>query len=495
MIYTQRDIYAFDQFTLNALTAIPSFQPGTSTLPQVAIFQRDPHYKGPLTRRDWVGLMSTLCKLIEVYVLHYLGAGPLTWVTGLNWFYFFTSALVLQIMELSRGYRRDFETEGKCDILSGQLPSTWSAAGPCKILLGVPGNFRRHILWRIVWFLGIIVCSTSVVMCYVLLSSAGPRPAYAWIGFQALWLVCRSIFYHVSEAASKDIYPTQKGQRWDNLSHSMRRRVLKLLMALSKYQIHVHPRGSYSYTEDVGSVDEVRDLLERCTFMEEYPLDLLHPIEKVTTASSSSGGTSSLSTFYPPTLGNRAVSVKFQAVIGDTLMSSTSWFCGSKHTPMELYDTSIVFVDVPAAGSASGEKSRAIAVPAVRVLGAASEKKRSPDVEGVGRDVLDEEMRYTSPKGSSNMGVHDVMWIMFVPCGQGRWIEATSVGLKVLGGPPRRASVLTDEELTRRLDSGYWNVSLEKVDMVYDTLALSRQTAERVLDLFGEALGVSVDRR
>jgi hypothetical protein len=444
--------------------------------------------------------LCTLGKVVELYVLYVLGAGLLTWVVGLNWFYFFISALVLQSMELSRGYRRDFETNGRCDILAGQLPSTRSPAGACKILLGLPGNFRRHILWKIVWFFGIAVCSVSVIASYLLLSTAGPRAAYTWIGFQVFWLVCRSIFYHVSEATSKDIYPAQKGQKWDNLSQSMRRRVLNLLMVLSKYQIHVQPRRSYSYTEDVGSVDKARDLLARCTFTEEYPLDLLHPTDEKTTAATSrstSTDNSSSSTFYPPMVGKRTVDIKVQAMIGDTLMSSAAWFSGSKHTPMELYDTSIIFIDVPA--RSASEKSRLIAVPAVRVLGATPaetlSRPRPTDVETVGRDMLDEEIRFTSPKGSGNLGVDDVMWVMFIPCGRGRWIEATSVGLKVLGGPPRRASVLTDEELTQRLDSGYWNVSLEKAEMVYDTLVLSRKTGEMVVHLFGTELGVSVDRR
>jgi hypothetical protein len=36
---------------------------------------------------------------------------------------------------------------------------------------------------------------------------------------------------------------------------------------------------------------------------------------------------------------------------------------------------------------------------------------------------------------------------MFILCARGRWIEAMSVGMGVLGGPPRRATVMTDEEL------------------------------------------------
>jgi hypothetical protein len=417
--------------------------------------------------------LCTLGKVIELYVLYVLGAGLLTWVVGLNWFYFFISALVLQSMELSRGYRRDFETNNRCDILAGQLPSTRSPAGACKILLGLPGNFRRHIFWRIVWFFGIAVGSVSVVACYMLLSTAGPKAAYTWIGFQVFWLVCRSIFYHVSEATSKDIYPNQKGQKWDNLSQSMRRRVLKLLTALSKYQTHVHPRGSYAYAEDVRSVDEVQDLLAQCTFMEEYPLEEFHPVEKMTAT----------------------IDIKVHAMIGDTLMSSVAWFCGSKHTPIELYDTSILFLEVPS-DYAGDEKQRLLAIPVVRVVSSIpSHNPQLQDVESVGRDTLDEEMCFSSPKGSNNKGIHDIMWVTFIPCGGGRWIEAMAIDMKMLWGSPRSSKVMTNEELTERLESGYWNISLEKAEMVYDTLILSRKTAETVVELFGAGLGVSVDRR
>jgi hypothetical protein len=171
---------------MNALDLVIPFHPGSGHLPQVSIFQRDPHYRGPLLRRDWLCLLLTLTKVVELYTLYVLGAGALSWASGLNWFLFFTSAAILQYMELSRGYRRDFDTVGKQDILSGQLPSTRRPAGPCKILLGIPSNFRHHILWKIVWLSGIAVCSTSLVLCYVLLNNYASESVFAWIGFQIL---------------------------------------------------------------------------------------------------------------------------------------------------------------------------------------------------------------------------------------------------------------------------------------------------------------------
>jgi hypothetical protein len=71
------------------------------------------------------------------------------WVSGLIWFYFCTSAMILQSMALTSGY---FDIVSKDDVLSGEFPSMRRPAGPCKILLSVPCNFQHHTLWKVVWF-------------------------------------------------------------------------------------------------------------------------------------------------------------------------------------------------------------------------------------------------------------------------------------------------------------------------------------------------------
>src|SRR5882762_7923118 len=266
---TQRDIYAFDQFTASALDPAVPFYPDSGNLPHVYIFQHDPFHKGFVTWRDWIGLLLTLSKIIELCVLRVLGAGALWWVTGLIWFYFCTSAAILESMQLSWGY---FDAVGKDDVLAGGFPSMRRPAGPCKILLGIPGNFRHHILWKAVWFFGIPVCGTALVLCYVLLNSCTANVVWVWLGFQIFWLLCRSLFYHVAMNRNRDDYHTQNMFGWEELSW----RVLDLLVASSRYQMHVHPRGSYSYREDVHSAENACDLLTRCTLIFEYPLDDLH---------------------------------------------------------------------------------------------------------------------------------------------------------------------------------------------------------------------------
>lgn len=192
---TKRDVYAFDQFSLSPLHSVGGFHPGTSRRPPIFIFQRDPLYEWPSTSRDWIELHLTLGKLLEVFILRRLNAGILAWVTALSWSYFFMSATLLQYMQLSRGYGRDLDNSGRLDIISGKLPTARRPGGECRILLGAPGNFRQHVVWRIVWTLGILISSVYIVSCYILLASRPPKVVYAWVGFHFGFCVdhCSSI--------------------------------------------------------------------------------------------------------------------------------------------------------------------------------------------------------------------------------------------------------------------------------------------------------------
>jgi hypothetical protein len=214
---TYRDVYAFDQFALFPINSIPAFSPGSEQLPLSYIFLRDPHYKGPNQYRDWGGLPLTLCKLAEFGVLNGLGAGHLSWVSGLNWFYFFMWAALLQHMQLSRGYGKDFSINGSLDVISSELPNAKSPGGGGRILLGVPGNFRHHMLWRLMWIGAAIVCPATLVFCYLLLASCPARAVYAWMGFQVFWLLCRFAFFHLAEGADNIVYPILQGESWERL--------------------------------------------------------------------------------------------------------------------------------------------------------------------------------------------------------------------------------------------------------------------------------------
>ena len=421
-----------------------------------------------------------------------LGAGSLWWVTGLIWFYFFTSAVVLQSMELSWGY---FDVVGKDDVLAGGFPSMRRPAGPCKILLGIPGNFRHHILWKVVWVFGIPVCGTALVLCYVLLTSCTAKLVCVWLVFQILWLFCRSLFYHVAPNRSRDEYHTQNMFSWEQLSYPLKMRVLDLLVALSKYQMHVHPRGSYSYREDVNSVENACDVLTRCILKFEFPLDSMPRI--------STGGALNVSTLTSHPSPSRipdtgvTVDITIHAVMGDTFLSSVAWFCGSKYTPMDLYDCCIIFLEISDHARPTAEKPRLLAVPAVRVLGNRNPPNIPPsdidDVESRRRNSPEMNMPFSSSKGSDNRGIQEVAWYFFIPCQGNMWIQLGLSPMKVLKSTTGK--FMTGEDVTAKLQSGDWGVSLENVEMVRDTLLTSRLVTDMVVDLFGTKVGVIVDRR
>jgi hypothetical protein len=255
-------------------------------------------------------------------------------------------------------------------------------------------------------------------------------------------------------------------------------RVFELLLALSKYQTHVHPRSSYSYSEDVMELSDVRDILSRYTLVDEYPLD----------AHLGPDGTD-----HPQTAVH--VDITFRAVMGDTFTSSASWFNGLEHTCMDLYDCCIVFLEVPAPASAQGrEAPRLVAVPAVRSVSSMTHLKNTvTDIEAGAEDPEcdPQEIRFTSPKGSPNSDWW-VEWLYWIPCPGGWWIQVHSDKLKTLG--VRRGTVRTDDELTKSLRSGERNISLESADMVREVVELSRTTARRAVELFQVGTGSHIKR-
>ena len=284
---------------------------------------------------------------------------------------------------------------------------------------------------------------------------------YAWVGFQFFWLLCRSLFFHIAEGTNRIVYPILKGEKWEILSYGLKERVLELLLALCKYGTLVHPRGSYSYYEDVMDLGSIRQLLAHSTFTNEYPLDSL--VEK-------------------------KVTLKIRAVMGDTLLVSTSWFYGSKLTAMDMYDCCVVFLEVSVPSSpSSGDVStpRLLAIPACRPL-CASRARTRPDVES-GPHVIDcdhLEVRRSSPKGLPNPGIEEVEWYIWIPCSNGRWIQVHSTQMKLVGRT-LGADVMTGDEVTKRLGVGDLNIDLENVQMVQGAVEVARTAVQSVRDLFG----------
>ena len=210
---------------------------------------------------------------------------------------------------------------------------------------------------------------------------------------------------------------------WKELSIELRSRVRNLVCALSKYQMHVHPRGLYCYEEDLQSIDKAYDTR----------------------------------THYPITADqarSETLEIEVVEIIGDTALSSACWLFGSKLTGMELYDSCVLILSV------NGNK---IAVPSARVL---TDKAALPKVDA------ETAIGPVFPlRGNFNTG-RDILWFCWIPCGDDRWLQASTTDMKFLGG--RMATVDSDAQVTQKLAGGELLVSISEVNHVKEIVQYSK---------------------
>ena len=474
---TKRDVYAFDQFTVNPLDSVNPSIHGSGDIPPLHIFMQDPHYLPPNPHRDWVWLCLTSCKIVEVLVLRKLHAVELSWASALSWCYFLISAVVLQYMQLGRG--RVWENV-RIDIVSGELPTARRPGGSCRILLNAPANFRHHRLWRLIWFFGIGICVTSIISCYLFLPTSPIYGVYAWGAFQFIWLLCRSVFFHLADGTDRTVYPVFRGERWPNLSHDLKIRVQELLLALAQYETHVNPRGSPAYEGDVMDRRAIRRLLSQHTFLDEYPLDLHLAYEA--------------SLLLPTATPRQAeqhvrVGLTFFAIMGNTLLHSACWFHSSKYSAMDLYDCSIAFFELPfnvplPSGSGGNDETREIAIPIMRAR-CAVVPTAAPDVES-GRPAPDHNQNSNSslsPRGLPNPGITPLSeWYCWIPCSRDRWIQVESDKMRIVGSV-RRGRVMNSDELGAVLKVGNLNIDIDRVEQVQETVMKGREAGLMVQTL------------
>ena len=422
---SRHDSYALDQYMASKLELLPE---SSSFLAHVVA--PDP-YATQRTRenawRDWIGILASFAKLAEIAVLYLHKAPMLCMISGCCWLYFLLVAVTLQYFHVSREYPEAWDRP-EVDIIAGQLPTPIRDGTSHKILLGAAQNVRNSICWRFVWGGGSIVCTTTVIASYMTLSSLSSKIFAIWVGFQFLWLGLRSVFYHFAEGTESNFHhPILLGKSWANLPTHLKPRIRSLVLALSKYQMHVHPRGLYCYEEDRDSLGSIGELRSR------FPL------------------TSS-------ELASRCTEITVNSVIGDTLLSSTAWVFGLKMPAMDMYDTCVVILDI---------NGKSIAIPAARVLTDAP-PPRSPDVE------IGTEPQYP-PKGGSNRG-RNIAWWYWIPCEGGNWLQVYSTNMEFLG--KRSAAILTDDEVTFKLKSGTLFVGISEVSHVKDTVRNSAREFE-----------------
>jgi hypothetical protein len=320
----RREVYVFDQRTANILNAIPLSASVEDLV--VYFFRQDPWLSKKASYYYWLDwillLLSMVAKLVEFTVLWRCGARMLAWITIFSWFFFFSAVISLQL----HGIRRRAPVP-EIDIIAGSLPTYSSAGGARKILLGIPKSTRHHVLWRFIWGLGSIVGITTVLATYLALGhSASTEVFFLWTGFQVLWLAIRSTLFYLLSDREGRYHVGLKGTPWIEVKPQDRARLRRLVFALSKYQVHLHPRTSLSYAGDIDVVDSVENVRS------EYPL---HDYDK------------------------EIIPISVHGVIPDTLLASTSWIFGSKQGGFDFYDTCIVVFNTP---------EGMISIPAARAL-------------------------------------------------------------------------------------------------------------------------------
>lgn len=441
---SRHEVYAFDHYTAETLEAIPD---STSTdSHQAYLLIRDPHTKEIRVRhawRDWAAILISMSKVVELAILWKHDAVFLSLIGGLPWLYFFLSAILLQLCGLSRDYS---ETANVCDVdlVAGQLPTPMKIGGPRKILLSAPENVRNHVLWKASWAIGSLVSTAVVIATYITLSRQQARVFGMWTAFQFFWLAVRSVFYHFAEGTGVVIhYPLSLGQDWKAIEPSFKTRILRLALALSTYQIHLHPRGAYSYEEDAKP---------------------LHKLENLRTEFA----------LTPEEIRQGKVELSVTAVIGDTVLSSACWILGSELTGLQLYDSCIIVLDI---------RGTSVAIPCARVL-AATKSDKSSDIEnGMATNFTPRGAgsRYP-PRGGRNNGI-GISWWYWIPCGVNLWLQTHSTDMKFLG--KRTADILSSELVTKKLASGDLLIGISEVAHVQEVVRNSVAASHVLQDLLG----------
>lgn len=425
---SRHDVYAFDQCTSGILELVPESEVTGSLQTNVLI--QDAYSRESSTRNawtDWMAILFSVVKLVELVALWEHGATALCLISGCCWAFFLFVSVLLQLLGLSREFSEKVK-EREMDIIAGQLPTPIKAGGHHKILLGAPQNVRHSLFWKFAWGLGGGVCTGTIIATYMVLSRQSSRVFAIWTGFQFAWLALRSVFYHFAEGTDRVFHhPILLRKDWKVLSIELRSRVRNLVCALSKYQMHVHPRGLYCYEEDLQSMEKAYDLRT------EYPL------------------TAGL-------VSNEKIQINIAEIIGDTTLSSACWLFGSKLTGMELYDSCVLVLNV---------NGNTVAIPSARVL---TDKAALPKVDA------EAAIGPVFPlRGNSNTG-RDILWFYWIPCGDDRWLQLSTTDMKFLG--TRMASMVSDAQVTQKLAGGELLVSISEVAHVKEIVRHSTTAFE-----------------
>ena len=411
-------VYDMDRTMRLALETIPPAEDGQPIL--VHEFIPDRAGKGQWWA-DYLVLILSLLKVVEIVVLHLLGSKSLHWFTGVGWM----CGLVLGIILVVSGASRD-NTAVTEDVVSGRLPSALHLGGEGKILLRIPQNVRRSVIWRVTWCIHSIASMVAILGTFLVLGENPPKVIYTWMAFQLLWLGSRTIIYYFVESAIGAKQGLVIGRPWDELSVENETRAFDLWRSLAEQQATTHPRGAKSYRYDLNDVQVIRDRLESVSWTITGKLELLE------------SSTSQMTIFD---------------VIGDNFLRTVAWTQGKPFSNSDIYDSALIFIE--------WNKAR-FAVPCVRVFACNCTKAVR--------------MRF---RGDSHGSIcKSKVWVLWIPAcyaqsshSEDNWIYIRAT--KLLG--ELNTEIISDSDLTKRLSAQEWKVCFTKTEELRSVVGVSQE--------------------
>ena len=96
-----------------------------------------------------------------------------------------------------------------------------------------------------------IVAVVDAIGTFLVLGHNRVEVVYVWLAFQFLWLLGRTLVFYLVENAAGAHQGLAVRRTWDQCPVLLRERAIRLLMALSKQQTTLHPRGVQAYRYDL----------------------------------------------------------------------------------------------------------------------------------------------------------------------------------------------------------------------------------------------------
>lgn len=319
---------------------------------------------------NWIGLSVTLPKIFDLYLLYFRhGEFSVAILTLVPWIVCFFVAVIMLIRNALHAAPVRHAVANVADILEGELPTADNPGGYRKVLLGTPVNPRQGLMWKLSWILIASSCIASLAANWLVLHIQDDKLTRRWMSCQLFWTLARSIFFHFAEEMKPVPAFRPRRESLNDLGRTDKEHIQRLILGLAKYEMHFHPRGEYSYGQDLLSFESMELFLAVPT-TDKFPAESLRG-------------------------DNTKATLDFKAVLGDVLLVSASWLLGSSETRFDLYDCCIVAVQV---------NGQPLVIPAARALVSTIGASAAQDMEMGEDDMVFE-------KGAENEDPDTTKWV------------------------------------------------------------------------------------